>query len=107
MLEVTDKAVEMIKDFIKDRETPHSIRIMMSGGCGGPGLGMALDEAQDSDEVIENNGLTFVVDKILLEEAKPIQVDFIVTPDGSGFKLTSSPLTAAVAGCGGSCCGCS
>lgn len=105
MLEVSDKAVEMIKDFIKDREAPHSIRIMVSG-CGGSSLGMALDEAQDSDEVIENKGLTFLVDKALLEEAKPIQVDFIVTPDGSGFKLTSSPVTAVGGGCGGSCCSC-
>jgi Fe-S cluster assembly iron-binding protein IscA len=67
---------------------------------------MALDEPSAGDEVIENNGLTFLVDKSLLEEAKPIEVDFIVTPNGSGFKL-SSPLTAnAGAGCGGSCSGC-
>ena len=105
MLEVTDKAIEMIKDFLKDRETPHSIRIVMSAGCGGPSLGMALDEPLASDEVIEDNGLTFLIDKILLEEAKPIHVDFVTTPNGSGFKLTS-PLSAAGGGCGGSCCGC-
>jgi len=67
---------------------------------------MALDEPLASDEVIESNGLTFLVDKVLLDEAKPINVDFITTPDGSGFKL-SSPLTAAGgAGCGGSCSSC-
>lgn len=66
---------------------------------------MALDEPLASDEVIENNGITFLVDKVLLEEAKPIQVDFITTPNGSGFKLTS-PITADAAGCGGSCSSC-
>lgn len=67
---------------------------------------MALDEPLETDEVIENNGLTFLIDKVLLEEAKPIQVDFITTPNGAGFKL-SSPITAAAgSGCGGSCSSC-
>jgi hypothetical protein len=32
MLEVSDKASETIKDFLKGREEPHSIRILMSAG---------------------------------------------------------------------------
>ena len=32
MLEVSDKASEMIKDFLKDRENPHTVRILMSAG---------------------------------------------------------------------------
>ena len=66
---------------------------------------MALDEPLAGDEVIEDKGLTFIIDKVLLEEAKPINVDFITSPNGSGFKL-SSPLTAAAAACGGSCSSC-
>jgi hypothetical protein len=32
MLEVSEKANEMIKDFLKGRDLPHSIRILMSAG---------------------------------------------------------------------------
>jgi Fe-S cluster assembly iron-binding protein IscA len=32
MLEVTDKAVEMIKDFLKDRDEIPPIRVMLSQG---------------------------------------------------------------------------
>jgi hypothetical protein len=32
MLEVSEKANEMIKDFLRGRELPHSIRILMSAG---------------------------------------------------------------------------
>jgi hypothetical protein len=32
MLEVSDKANEMIKDFLKGRQDPHAIRILMSAG---------------------------------------------------------------------------
>jgi hypothetical protein len=32
MLEVTEKASEMIKSFLKNRTEPHSIRILMQAG---------------------------------------------------------------------------
>jgi Fe-S cluster assembly iron-binding protein IscA len=65
---------------------------------------MALDESQGNDEVFENGGITFLVDKKLLEEVKPINLDFIESARGSGFKLTSS--LAAGGGCGSSCSSC-
>ena len=66
---------------------------------------MALDEPKENDEVIKDNGLTFLIEKTLLEEAQPITVDFLETAMGSGFKLSSS-LAAAGGGCGGSCSSC-
>lgn len=32
MFQVSDKASEIIKEFLKDKEEPHSIRIVMSQG---------------------------------------------------------------------------
>jgi len=51
---------------------------------------MALDEPQENDEIIGDNGITYLIEKALLEKARPIMVDFIDTDQGSGFKLTSS-----------------
>ena len=65
---------------------------------------MALDESQGNDEIFTDRGITFLVDKSLLEEVKPINVDFIESDRGAGFKLTSS--LAAGAGCGSSCSSC-
>lgn len=104
MLQVSPKANEMIKEFLKDREEPHSIRIFLTMGCSGPTLGMALDEPQEDDEVILDGGLTFIIEKELLEEAKPIIVDFVSGPMGSGFTLTSS--LKFFGGCGGDCGSC-
>jgi len=50
---------------------------------------MALDEPTDNDQVYETGGFTFLVEKQLLEEAKPIKVDFISTPEGQGFVISS------------------
>ncbi len=63
---------------------------------------MALDEPRNEDEVIEENGTKFVIEKDLLNQAKPISIDFINTPEGAGFKLTSN-FTPAEGGCCGTC----
>jgi Fe-S cluster assembly iron-binding protein IscA len=51
---------------------------------------MALDESTTGDEVFEDRGVKFLVEKNLLEKVKPITVDFITSPRGNGFKITSS-----------------
>jgi iron-sulfur cluster assembly protein len=66
---------------------------------------MALDEPKKEDEVFDEKGTKFIIDKDLLNQAKPINVDFVETARGSGFKLTSS-LAPAASGCGSSCESC-
>lgn len=91
MLTVTDKASEVIKDFMKDKKAGASIRVLLNMGCSGPSLGMALDaNRNETDEVISAGSTTFVIEKDLLNQVKPINIDFITTPQGAGFKLTSS-----------------
>lgn len=56
---------------------------------------MALDEPRDTDEVYKVDGFTYVVDKDLLERAKPIKIDFAM----SGFKLDSAIDFGPSSGC--------
>ena len=51
---------------------------------------MALDEPKDSDEIIEDNGIKYLIDKNLYEEVKPINVDFVESAMGSGFSIMSN-----------------
>jgi Fe-S cluster assembly iron-binding protein IscA len=64
-------------------------------------LGMALDEPKDSDEIIKDNGVTYLIDKGLYEDVKPINVDFVEAAMGSGFSITSN--LSKGASCGSSC----
>jgi Fe-S cluster assembly iron-binding protein IscA len=76
MLEVTKSATDKIAEYFQDREVK-PIRIFVNaGGCGGPGLAMALDELKDTDTVFDIDGLKFIVDKEFMKEAEPIKVDF-------------------------------
>jgi iron-sulfur cluster assembly protein len=106
MMEITEKAIEMTKDFLKDRDKTQAIRIMLSqGGCSGPSLGMALDESRDDDREFEDRGIKFVIEKSLYERVKPIKVDYVNSPMGSGFKITSN-LPVQPSSCCSSSCSC-
>ena len=106
MFTVTQKALEVIKDFIKEKKHDSAVRITLAMGCSGPALGMALDEPGNDDQVFDEKGTKFVIEKDLFNQAQPITVDFIDTPHGSGFKLTSSLAPTDGGSCGGSCCSC-
>lgn len=61
---------------------------------------MALDGPLASDETFTEQGVTFVIDKQLFQDAKPINIDFIESAMGAGFLLKS----ALSANRGDSCC---
>jgi iron-sulfur cluster assembly protein len=62
---------------------------------------MAQDEPQEKDVTFREQGVTFAIDKDLLEEVKPICVDFVESAGRSDFKISSSLPEAE--DCGDSC----
>ena len=110
MLEVTETAVTNIKEYLHQQKVASPVRIVMSGGCSGPSLGLALDEAKENDLTFEQDTVRFVVDKALVETCGTIKVDYIESNSGcgcsgGGFTITSkNPLSGESGGrCGCSC----
>ncbi|MBP1749940.1 MAG: putative cytosolic protein [Deltaproteobacteria bacterium] len=73
---------------------------------------MALDGPLASDEIFTEQGVEFVIDKKLFEDAKPISIDFIESAMGAGFLLKSGLSASGDDGCcsssaGGCGSGCS
>lgn len=101
MFQVTPAASSQVKEYFKGKETS-PIRIFLNNGCGGPGLAMAVDEPLANDEVYEIEGMKYLIDKDLFQQAKPITIDFA----NVGFKI-ESPMkfesTGGCSGCAGSC----
>jgi iron-sulfur cluster assembly protein len=62
---------------------------------------MALDEPKEEDEVFDDRGLKYLVDKNLYNSAKPIKVDYITSAMGSGFSISSNMQMGQ--SCGSSC----
>jgi iron-sulfur cluster assembly protein len=68
-------------------------------------LGLALDEPKENDTSFEDRGITFIVDKEFLEQIKPVTIDYVTTPTGEGFNISSNLPKAegACGSCAGSC----
>ena len=98
MFEVTEQASSMIKYILKKQDRPLAVRIVLQSGCCGASLGMALDETQENDSVFTDGGVTYVIEKDLLEKVKPIRIDFSESDAGAGFTLSSNLQKS------GSCC---
>ncbi|MCI5142931.1 MAG: adhesin, partial [Candidatus Electrothrix sp. ATG1] len=107
-------AASNVKEYLKQQNIDTAVRItMMSGGCSGPALGLALDEAKENDLTFEQDGVNFLVEKGLAETCGTITVDYLESSSGcgcsgGGFNLTcEKPLPAATgsgcSSCGGSC----
>ncbi|HOP85278.1 MAG TPA: hypothetical protein PLM71_05920 [Syntrophorhabdaceae bacterium] len=62
---------------------------------------MALDEPGENDEVFNEKGVSFLIEKELFNQVKPIFIDFVHSPMGSGFMVQSE--LSKKGGCGSSC----
>ena len=60
---------------------------------------MVPDEPHDDDMIFTEKGITFMVSKELFERVKPLRVDFVDSPMGSGFQISSN----LAKGCGPCC----
>jgi Fe-S cluster assembly iron-binding protein IscA len=104
MFNVSEDAVAELKAFFEDKPLS-PIRIYLApGGCSGPRLSLALDEAGAEDMTMEQNGFSFCIAKTLWDEVGGLNIDlsymgFSIEPENP---LPSSGVSGCAA-CGGSC----
>lgn len=101
MFELSDGAVQELNAFFEGKEKATVRVYLAAGGCSGPRLAMALDESRDSDEVFDEKGFKFCMEKSLYEKTGGIKVD----AGYMGFVVESVNPLSSGGGCG-SCCGC-
>ena len=109
MLQVTESAVENIKEYLAENNISSAIRIVLQSSCSGTSLGLGLDDKKKSDRIFEEDGVTFLVDDGMFASTGAIKVDFITASSGcgcgnsGGFSVTSEkPLRRG--GCSGNSC---
>ncbi len=91
MIEVTEKAAEKIKEFLQSQAGPGNLRILLQDkGSKRPFLRMYFAEPGENDTIITEQGITFSIDRELLEIAKPIRIDYAEIDENQvGFQITS------------------
>ena len=90
MIEVTMKAVEMIKQFQQSQAEPGTIRIILHDEGRRPFFRMYFAEPGEDDAIVTEQGITFAIDRRLLHLAKPIRIDYAeVDEEHAGFQIIS------------------
>lgn len=100
----TPKAIEKIKEFMKEENNPNLyLRVYIaSGGCAGFSYGMAFEESPTDDDIVfEVDGVKILVDEFSAKYIKGSTVDYVETLMGSGFKI-DNPNATFTCSCGSS-----
>src|SRR2546421_10536958 len=105
MITLTDKGAEKVREFLAGQAQPAptaGLRVgVRGGGCSGFQYALAFDERRDGDTVIEDHGITLLVDAASAPYVKGAVVDFVDGLQGAGFKV-DNPNVIAACGCGSS-----
>ena len=82
---------------------PAILRLSVEGGgCSGFQYRFGLDEAAEADDlIVEQNGVTLLVDPMSLELVAGSVVDYVEALGGAAFKV-ENPQAASGCGCGSS-----
>ncbi|MCG3133344.1 MAG: Iron-sulfur cluster insertion protein ErpA [Planctomycetes bacterium] len=110
---ITDQALEEIRGVMSKQNLAadeKNLRVFAEsgGGCcggGGVGFGLAFDKVQPDDVTVERGGLTVVIDPMSAPYVNGVTIDFVRTPEVTGFKVTG-PMMKQGGGCGTSSGGC-
>lgn len=89
---ITQSAAKKLKEFVDKQEKPSDgmrIKVEVSG-CEGLSYHFDIEEKSKSDdELIEVSGLKFFIDPSSFDLLKGATIDYIETPEASGFKITN------------------
>ncbi len=107
VIKLTDVAVTMVKDAIKNEaglKPDAALRVFVEGGgCSGYKYGLDFDEAElgDDDLLFEQDGIRIYVDQYSAAYLRGTVIDYVNGLNGSGFKFLN-PNAQRTCGCGSS-----
>jgi len=107
IIKLTEKAVEMVKDAIKNEsglKPTASLRVYVEGGgCSGYKYGLDFDEAEatEDDLVLQQDGVAIFIDQYSASYLRGTLIDYVSSLNGAGFKFLN-PQAQRTCGCGSS-----
>src|SRR5258708_6103741 len=104
MISLTPVASTKVKEIMQMQSpVPVALRVaVVGGGCSGFQYHMAFEnQTNDSDELLDFNGLKVAVDQMSSMYLEGVEIDYIETVEGAGFKF-NNPNVKSTCGCGSS-----
>lgn len=103
LLSLSDSAVHRVNALLENEADGTMLRVTVSGGgCSGFQYGFSFDATKnDDDELVEQDGISVVVDNMSLMYVAGSQIDFVEDLIGSSFSIKNPNATASCS-CGSS-----
>ncbi|HET9402528.1 MAG TPA: iron-sulfur cluster insertion protein ErpA [Candidatus Acidoferrales bacterium] len=104
MISVTPVASTKVREIMAQQSpAPNALRVaVVGGGCSGFQYHMAFEsQTNDSDNVYDFAGLRVLVDQMSEMYLDGVEIDYIETLEGAGFKF-NNPNVKSTCGCGSS-----
>lgn len=104
MLQVTERAADKVRELMaRESKEGYGLRVaVQGGGCSGFQYGLSYEkERGENDEVLEFHGLAVYVDAMSRLYLDGVQIDYVDSLQGSGFKI-ENPRATGKCGCGSS-----
>ena len=103
-INITAAAADKVRELLAEESNPE-LRLRMfvqGGGCSGFQYGFTFDEAQNDDDfVIEQQGITLLVDALSMQYVQGSTVDYAKSLMGEQFEI-KNPQATSKCGCGSS-----
>ena len=101
IISMTTAAAEKVRELLTQENDPSlGLRIFVAGGgCSGLQYGMTLDEQQEGDTIIAQEGFNVLVDEMSVGYIDGSQVDYVDSLMGAGFTV-NNPNAVSSCGCG-------
>ena len=98
---LSTRAAAKIQDLMSKQDKVNGLRFAaMPGGCSGYSYVLAFEEKPtQNDEIVEEKGVKFFVDKYMMTMLKGSRIDYIDSLQGAGFKI-NNPNAKSTCGCG-------
>jgi iron-sulfur cluster assembly protein len=104
MISLTPVASSKVKEIMSTQNPmPSALRVaVVGGGCSGFQYHMAFEnQTNETDDVYEFDGLKVLVDQMSSMYLDGVEIDYIETLEGAGFKF-NNPNVKNTCGCGSS-----
>src|SRR6516164_5455290 len=91
MINLTSVAASKVKEIMNlQSPVPTALRVAVVGGCSGFQYHMAFEnQTNETDEVMDFDGLKVAVDQMSSMYLDGVEIDYIETLEGAGFKFNN------------------
>jgi iron-sulfur cluster assembly protein len=105
VVNITEKALKEIKDLAEKHGIKEIVLRVQAipGGCSGITYHIGFDKVRENDTIIEKDGIKIVVDKDNIPLVNGVNIDYVITPFGEGFKIENPNIAPPL---GGGCASC-